>query len=116
MPGRGQCKERDSQVVESAGDGVGRRAGRLVLGDQFVPAQVADSSALQFEFQHSPAEGCTLLSREVPAKKLGSLFLLSSQPTLPLLALVEFGIADVQYLIVQSVWWVGESGLRPQDE
>ena len=87
-----------------------------MLGDQFVPAQVADSSALQFEFQKSLVMGKLLPSDEVLAEQLSSLGLLSSQSAFSLLGLVVFGVANERYHIVQSGWWIREAGLRPQDE
>mgnify|MGYP004406391465 CR=1 FL=1 len=84
-----------------------------MLGHQFPPAQVADSLTLQHDVQQGLAAGKALLSNEFSAQLLDSLLTLSLFSLNLLIALIEFGVADVQYPVVQSTWRVEEASLSP---
>ena len=92
-------------------DIVGGGFGGPMLGHQFPPTQVAESLTLQHDVQQSLAAGKPLLSSDFSAQLLDSLVYLTLCFSCRLLALIEFGVADVQYPIVQSTRRVEEASL-----
>jgi len=87
-----------------------------VLGNQFVPAEITNSLALQLKIHLSLTSGKSSLNPKFSAQESDSSFALSRFSRFRFIALVENGVADVQYLIVQTEWGIEEAGLGPQDE
>ena len=97
-------------------DRAGGRSDSLVLGHQFPPTQVTDSSTLQSETQLSLASGKRLLPHGLNSELHDAPSDGSGQVAGGMPALEAVGVADVQGRIVESSRWFEEAGLRPKDE